>query len=98
MSVSDIDFVYDSIKEGKAMKKYFINLLLILILLIAGVFFMSLFFDDIDACLDGGGCWDYIRHRCEMEDQGYCERNEQDCLNRNGIWQEDKKYCVLKDK
>ena len=52
---------------------------------------------DIDGCLDDGGCWDYIRHRCEMHDQGYCETDEKDCLNRNGIWQEDKKYCNLKN-
>ena len=51
----------------------------------------------VDACLDKGGCWDYIRHRCEMKDQGYCARNEKDCTNRNGTWQEDKKYCKLED-
>ncbi len=54
-------------------------------------------FISIDGCLDDGGCWDYIRNRCEMHDQGYCEKDEQDCTNRNGIWQEDKKYCILKD-
>ena len=51
----------------------------------------------VDSCLDRGGCWDYIRHRCEMNDQGYCERNEQECIDRKGIWDEDKKYCQLKD-
>ena len=52
----------------------------------------------IDGCLDDGGCWDYIRNRCEINDQGYCVRNEQDCINRKGLWQKDTKYCVLKDK
>ena len=54
-------------------------------------------FMSIDTCLDDGGCWDYIRKRCEMYDQGYCEKNEQDCLSRNGTWQKDKKYCVLEN-
>ena len=53
-------------------------------------------FLDVDSCLDGGGCWDYIRHRCETKDQGYCCRNEQECIERNGKWQENKKYCKLK--
>ena len=51
----------------------------------------------VDACLDKGGCWDYIRHRCEMSDQGYCCRNKQECIERKGIWDEDKKYCNLQD-
>lgn len=51
---------------------------------------------DIDACLDEGGCWDYISHRCEKHDQGYCECDEQDCLERKGEWIEDRKYCKLK--
>jgi hypothetical protein len=55
-------------------------------------------FGDIDFCLDRGGCWDYIRKRCEMNDQGYCERNEQDCIERKGAWDEEKKYCQLEDK
>ena len=53
-------------------------------------------FLDVDSCLDGGGCWDYVRHRCETKDQGYCCRNEQECIERNGKWQENKKYCKLK--
>ena len=52
-------------------------------------------FMKIDSCLDDGGCWDYIRQRCEKQDQGYCERDKQDCLNRNGEWIEDRKYCKL---
>ena len=55
-------------------------------------------FYDTDCCLDAGGCWDNIRHRCEKKDQGFCVRNENDCIKRNGVWQEDKKYCYLKDK
>lgn len=51
---------------------------------------------DIDGCLDDGGCWDYIRHRCEKHDQGYCERDELDCLERKGEWIEARKYCKLK--
>ncbi|OGH97552.1 MAG: hypothetical protein A2104_02950 [Candidatus Melainabacteria bacterium GWF2_32_7] len=27
---------------------------------------------NIDNCLDSGGCWDSIRNRCEMQDQGKC--------------------------
>ena len=54
-------------------------------------------FIEIDSCLDRGGCWDYIRHRCEMDDQGYCERNEKECIERHGLWEEDKKYCNLQD-
>lgn len=52
-------------------------------------------FYDTDCCLDDGGCWDNIRHRCEMKDQGFCVRNEKDCVERKGIWQEDKKYCEI---
>ena len=52
---------------------------------------------DIDGCLDDGGCWDYIRQRCEKKDQGFCERNEKDCIERKGIWQEDNKYCKLEE-
>ena len=50
---------------------------------------------DKDSCLDGGGCWDYIRHRCETKDQGYCFRNEQECIKQDGKWQEYKRYCEL---
>ena len=52
-------------------------------------------FLDKDSCLDGGGCWDYIRHRCETKDQGYCFRNEQECIKQDGKWQEYKRYCEL---
>ncbi len=62
-----------------------------------GVITLGTVFDVQGGCLDDGGCWDYIRNRCEMHDQGYCEKDEQDCTNRNGIWQEDKKYCILRD-
>ncbi len=49
----------------------------------------------IDSCLDKGYCWDYIRERCEEKDQGFCVKSEQDCIDRNGKWLEDKKYCAL---
>lgn len=52
---------------------------------------------DVDMCLDDSGCYDYIRHRCEFRDNGYCQRNEKDCIERNGIWQEDKKYCIYRE-
>ena len=52
-------------------------------------------FLDKDSCLDGGGCWNYIRHRCETKDQGYCFRNEQECIKQDGKWQEYKRYCEL---
>lgn len=26
----------------------------------------------VDSCLDGGGCWDYLREACEAQDQSKC--------------------------
>ena len=50
---------------------------------------------NIDSCLDKGYCWDYIRNQCEEKDQGFCVKNEQDCIDRHGKWLADKKYCSL---
>ena len=96
--------------EKKIKKKYLLTTMIIL-LIGSFIFFnnstvknniisfkekISLFME-IDSCLDSGGCWDFIRHRCEMNDQGYCERNEQECIEHKGIWDKDKNYCNLQD-
>lgn len=48
-----------------------------------------------DSCLDKGGCWDYIRKKCEMNNQGYCIKNSDECLKKNGVWDKQKRYCQL---
>jgi hypothetical protein len=51
---------------------------------------------DNDFCLDKGGCWDYIRNRCEMDNQGYCVKNSSDCeKNWQGSWNFKEKYCNI---
>lgn len=38
----------------------------------------------------------YYSHMSDcFEDRNYCDKYEQDCKERNGIWQEDKRYCKL---
>ena len=49
----------------------------------------------IDMCLDDGGCWDYTRHRCSMNDSGYCIKNVNECIEQNGTWIDIQKYCEL---
>ncbi len=52
--------------------------------------------NNIDSCLDRGGCWDYIRKKCEMNNQGFCVKNSKDCKNLwNGFWNEKEQYCVI---
>lgn len=79
------------------MKKSVINIVIVvgiigILLFLSGKFLQS---DEIDFCLDRGYCWDYIRNRCEEQNQGFCVKSEQDCLDRNGKWQKDKQYCIL---
>ena len=50
-------------------------------------------FLEIDACIDGGGCWDYNHHRCETKDYGFCYKDETECNNNEGIWYDGIKYC-----
>jgi len=53
--------------------------------------------DDVDFCLDRSGCWDYVRNRCELKDQGFCVKDKNDCeIERGGNWDENTKYCDLK--
>ena len=68
-------------------------IIIAVILVIIGI--KSICNSDIDSCLDKGHCWDYIRNRCEKKDQGFCVKNEQDCVDRHGKWLDDKKYCSL---
>lgn len=68
-------------------------IIITVILVVIGI--KSIYNSDIDSCLDKGYCWDYIRNRCEEKDQGFCVKNEQDCIDRHGKWLDDKNYCSL---
>ena len=68
-------------------------IIITVILVVIGI--KSTYNSDIDSCLDKGYCWDYIRNRCEEKDQGFCVKNEQDCIDRHGKWLDDKNYCSL---
>ncbi len=37
---------------------------------------------NIDSCLDSGGCWDLIRDRCKMRDQGKCVITSEECKSQ----------------
>lgn len=74
----------------------FFSLVIIIPIILIFIWFKSIYNSNIDACLDRGYCWDYIRNRCEEKDQGFCVKSKQDCLDRHGKWQEDKFYCILK--
>jgi len=51
---------------------------------------------EIDYCLDRGFCWDYIRGRCETENQGYCVKTPERCVSDfHGEWDYIKQYCIL---
>lgn len=71
----------------------------IIFLLISCIFFIVIFDQSktskVDICLDKGYCWDYIRNKCEQNDQGFCFKNKQECNDRNGNWEEDEQYCKL---
>lgn|GEM_PF-1905385 len=50
----------------------------------------------IDSCLDTGGCWDDIRNRCEMKDQGKCVESPEKCESIwKGTWDEENQYCII---
>ncbi len=80
---------------------YFFIGLAIVIICIAVIF---------DACMEtsfrhfnieGDGFWQkykFYSHWSDcLEDKNFCNKYKQDCKERNGIWQEDKMYCKLKD-
>lgn len=85
----------------KSLNKIRIPLLLVLLILQIIDFRFSFYIPsvnkaiEIEACLDRGYCWDYIRNKCEKNDQGFCFKNKQECNDRNGYWKEDKQYCEL---
>lgn len=70
--------------------------ILITIFIISEYVISNTKFSQIDSCLNRGYCWDYTRNRCEKKDQGFCIKSEKDCVDRQGKWQENKKYCILK--
>ena len=84
-------------KEKKLIKIsiIFFSFIIVISIILGLIWFKSTYNYDIDSCLDKGYCWDYTRNRCEEKDQGFCVRNEQDCMDRHGKWLEDKKYCKL---
>ena len=82
-------------KEKKLVKLgiIFFSFIIIVPIIFVFIWLKNIYNSDIDFCLDRGYCWDYTRNRCEEKDQGFCIKDEQDCIDRNGKWQEDKKYC-----
>lgn len=84
-------------KEKKLIKIsiIFFSIIIVILIILALMLFKSIYNSDIDSCLDKGYCWDYIRNRCEEKDQGFCVKNEQDCIGRHGKWLNDKNYCSL---
>lgn len=85
-------------KEKKIIKIsiIFSSFFIVVSIILALIWFKNIYKSDIDSCLDRGYCWDYIRNRCEEKDQGFCVKNEQDCIDKNGKWLENTKYCKLK--
>ena len=82
----------------KRILKIFIILFLMLIIpaLYIVVYVVKYSHDEVDMCLDHGGCWDYTRDRCEMIEQGFCVQDKDECeVERNGIWNETEKFCKL---
>lgn len=80
------------------MKKFFMYIFFIIVFII--VIFRPIGktrISDIDSCLDKGYCWDYIRNRCEQNNQGFCIKNSQECFDRNGLWEKEKQYCRFTD-
>jgi len=74
------------------MKKIILFFIAIFILFLV----IQCLFDNIDFCMDKGGCWDYYRNKCEMYDQGNCVKDRQDCVeNFKGEWKEENKYCQI---
>lgn len=73
-----------------------ILIIIITLFLINEYFVSNTELSKIDSCLDKGYCWDFIRNRCEENDQGFCVKSKQDCIDRHGKWQEDSQYCILK--
>ena len=80
------------------------NILMLLFLILQfGFIFFSLKLpsinkiNQIDSCLDRGYCWDYIRNKCEKSNQGFCIKNSQECIDRNGLWEKEKQYCIFND-
>ncbi len=51
------------------MKKIFA----IITIIFALILILNYLFDDVDYCLDKGGCWNYQKKQCEMNNQGYCK-------------------------
>jgi membrane-bound ClpP family serine protease len=51
------------------------------------------------SCVSNGGCWDYNRNKCEMKEQGYCVRNQEDCtIKWKGVWDDGEQFCIIQNK
>ena len=60
------------------LKKVLYFTIVFLIFLFVLKIFRDSSWSKIDVCLDKGGCWDYIRNRCEIDNQDYCVKNSSD--------------------
>lgn len=87
------------LNSKKILKSIMIIFNLIILFLVLAFFTLAflLSLDDVDRCLDDGGCWDDIRERCIIrEKQGYCVKNQEDCLNIwKGEWDFEKQFCII---